>query len=134
MDANYDRIGGVLDRGHAADGSMLFIQVLSEDGRSRTLGFTPERAVEFLVALHFISHMAESERDDRAAQGRAHPHTFITVESAKGIETFDPTRIGMRLNLHGNAILDFVLAPKVAQALCDQLTAALEQQVPAASH
>jgi hypothetical protein len=125
MDTNYDRIEAVLDRGHTADGSMLFIQVLDEDGRTRTLGLTPQRAVEFLVALHFVSHRAELERDNRAAQGRAHPHTFITVESTRGVETFDPARVGVRLNLPGDAILDFALAPDVAQALCDQVIAVL---------
>jgi hypothetical protein len=44
MDANYDRIDAVLDRGHTADGSMLFIQVLAEDGDTKTLGLTPQRA------------------------------------------------------------------------------------------
>jgi hypothetical protein len=136
MDADYDRIDAVLDRGHTADGSMLFIQVLGENGHARTLGLTPQRAVEFLVALHFVAHQAELERDNRAAQGRAHPHTFISVESTRGLETFDPARVGIRLNLSHDAILDFALAPDVAHVLRDQLTAALSagQQHKKAPH
>jgi hypothetical protein len=136
MDANYDRIEAVLDRGYTADGSMLFIQVLDEDGRTRTLGLTPQRAVEFLVALHFVSHRAELERDNEAAQGRSHPHTFITVESTRGIETFDSARVGIRLNLSKDTVFDFGLAPDVARTLRDHLTAALsvEQQPPTVTH
>ena len=77
------------------------------------------------MALHFVSQQAELERDNSTAQGRAHPHTSISVESTKGIETFDPARVGVRLNLRGGAKLDFALAPDVAQDLTDQLTAAL---------
>jgi hypothetical protein len=136
MDADYDRIDAVLDRAHTADGCMLLVQVLGEDGHTRTLGLTPQRATELLVALHFVSQQAELERDNRAAQRRAHPHTFICVESTRIIETFDPARVGVRLTLRGNDILDFALAPDVAQALSDQLarTPSIEKQHQTVTH
>jgi hypothetical protein len=121
----FDRVDAVANRAHTDDGTMLFVWLAIEGLQPRPFGFSPSVAVDLLAAIHFVSQQAEIARDRLAAQGHAFPHTFITVQTAETLETFEPDKIGVRIFFRDNSGLDLALSADTARALRDRLDDAL---------